>query len=217
MRLFTFDQWATLGSVATEPGDFVGIAIGPESDESTVRVNGALLQAGRVLPMRASSYTIARERIDYINPFANGILGSIARLQVMAFECPSELAVDVARPNGVYSAQASIPNGGVATTLVTVPFRGRRQAFFDIVGPADGTELTYSVIAYRWMRALGALRQKTLKTDTVLLDADLSYAFYIGGDDNAENWDALRVMITNNSAGAITWAVDVETIGEIGR
>ena len=49
MKVFTCDTWGTQDSFSTEAGNFVGVAIGPESHESMVRVGPLLLQSSRVL------------------------------------------------------------------------------------------------------------------------------------------------------------------------
>ena len=135
MRIQSAEDWATRLSFAAESGvcSWVGIAIGPRSDEGVVRVNGTLLQAGRALAMLAPTY-----KLDRVLGFV-GSLPSVKVLEVMCFETHAEMAAAMARANGLHSS-GLLPLGGVAgdyTRLLTVPFVGRRHAMFDVSAVAS--------------------------------------------------------------------------------
>src|SRR5690242_12485034 len=100
MRVEGFSDWGTVGKWSSpdsgESCPWAGIAIGPESDEGLGRVNGCLLQAGRVLPLRDRKYTVERVLGTTAAPLA-----TVASLQVLLFEHATELGVDVSRANGL--------------------------------------------------------------------------------------------------------------------
>jgi hypothetical protein len=219
MRVFNFEQWVTQPTAATESGGFVGVAIGPDSHESTVRVNDVLLQAGRVLPLRTDggAYRLSRERIPESNVSNVGGVPSIVRLQLLAFECPSELVANLPRPTVAYSAQSTAPATGNPTRVLTVPFRGRRPA--QILLSGSPATVTYQVKGLRYSPLLKASKELLLKAEAdVAMSADGTYGFNIGGTDHEESWDALAIELTTAVGAPVpTWTVDVDVIGESGN
>jgi len=220
VRVFNFENWLEQPSASTEAGHYYGIAIGSDSHESTVRANGALLQAGRALPLRSAggAYTLQRERI----PASVGNVGgipAITRLQVFCYECESELAgaASCNRPDLETSITAAVPATGNPVIIQTVPFRGRRAALV-VLTSGGFASVTYSIRGYRWSTALRAAKRVELKSEaSVAFQPDGTYAFYIGGTDNAECWDALELAITQAvGTGQQTYTADIACIGEIG-
>jgi len=234
VRVQTFPQWDSgqkavrtdRKNIPLEFRDYYGIAIAPQSDESIITVDGiGTLQAGRVLPMRAREYSLARVRpSDATLP--------IPTLQVLLFEHESEVR-EVPRPDRTFPNAAQIVDtqyGGF-----TVPFCGRRQAKIDIVtAPTAGDTLPafdYDVIGLTWNYTLAKVTRWDLKSEanvaaqrvsSTLNGAALtagglySYSFYIGGTDDEERWDALTLRIKNHSGETHTYVADISVIGELG-
>ncbi len=206
MKIFTVNDWSGIAAaVQSDPAPsgcgWYGIAIGPESDEGRIRVNGIMLQAGRVLPLRAASYELAR---------VTTADASIARLQVMLFESPAEIGVEVARPNGEFSELGFVATAA-SELVLTVPFVGRRQCRI-VLAPTTEDDLTaYSVIGYAHAPD-GTPHSETLATNAAP-DAGTN-AFYVGGTDNGECWDYLEIYATQPLTGLLN--VLATTIGEIG-
>jgi hypothetical protein len=222
VKLFTVENWATVPSTTTYDGCFVGVAIGPESDEGCVLVNGVLLQAGRVLPLAAKQYNVSRPNGDLeATGAAGGHLPSLTKLQLLLFTSRDELSCDVARPNrrvcvGVHNATAHVAR---------IPFRGRRQlacvisAFAPSV-PVD-TSYTYTVVGRRFCpnSRSGPATSPPYTIDVTLAsgavpDMSVPLAFYVGGTDNAECWD--EIVVSATSAMNAQMSIDSEAIGEIG-
>lgn len=210
------------------PCPFVGIAIGPDSDDARalVSTNDAkvTLQAGRVLPLRAGSYRIAKLiGSDGNSPFIT--------FQLLLFECLEELAAEIARPNGSYGKGEGSPNGPVTVDRAIVdssnpavvgawafPFSGRRQARVTIRNVTLAQPIDYSVIGVRWdtnaAAGAGAWVEKVLATATAQA---MPVAFYVGGTNEAECWDWIRLgIVSNTPATSGTVAVAADTIGEMG-
>ena len=208
MKLQRWENWNVLGRVSTAGGNFAGIAIGPDSEEGLVRVNGVLLQAGRVLPLPISGAYVIERVIGNVKlrddeDRSGEHPESVKRLEVLLFECKSELGTEVARPNHQHYARGDSP-------ILTVPFTGRRQA--QVVATLHSGEWSGMVISARyWSQGAGAMRTITLPNPGTV---GPSMAFYIGGTNEAENWHELRFAMT--TAGGSSLSVDVETIGEIG-
>lgn len=211
MQVFNFEQWASTSGVSTDPGNFVGIAIGDDSDEGTVRVNGSLLQAGRPRPLSSNggAYVIARERI----PQSIASLAAIAKLQLYMFECQAELAAALVRADKTYSASKAITVAGGATRLVTAAFRGRRQALVELA--SNQANVTYTVYGLRYLASKSAVLEHPLVTETLAsMSANGTYAFYVGGTNEGEHWDALALDVTTPADA--TWYADIVAIGEGG-
>lgn len=209
MRVFNFEQWASSPSVATDAGRFVGIAIGPESDEAIVRVGGLLLQAGRPLTVRSDGGAYSIERVGAP---ANAI-PSIARLQVVTFECLEEVEAFGCRANGRYGASSALTALGGWQRLATAPFVGRRQARFQLVTAAAGID--YRIIGLAYNSGARAVKESLLETVTgAVPDAGGTVAFYMGGSNEGECWDALALEVTPSIDDVVS--VDVATIGELG-
>ena len=217
MRILSFSQYGAAkdGRLSSDVADalddereYVGVAIGPRSDEARVQVDGELLEAGRILPLRNRSYKISRA-----TPYDNA-LSSIRYLELMLFEDLRELAVDVARPQGKYSETFT---GRNTTYSFEVPYVGRRQARFVVTG-AVGDTFTYSVNGRMYSDALRGVKSVLLKDGSAgqVIGATGTFSFYIGGTDNAECWDVLAVAVTIPDDASHTWTVDTATIGELG-
>jgi hypothetical protein len=231
--------WSKRGSWSTEPGEYVGVAIGPESDEGRVYIDGHLLQAGRVLALRAhgSSYAVTRA----VGPASGFVLedgnndptalGAVKRCQLMLFECAGELAAEVARPNGEYNTtrlsgdvtSTDVDNSAAARILVA-PFTGRREmrVYIKRSGPeAGGAALGlwgYTVIGRRWSESQQAVIETTLEDVTALDDDEVTT--YLGGTNEAEAWDEIAVDVHTEPEDAAPataqFTADITTVGEIG-
>ncbi len=235
MKLQTFDQWGDQNRVVTDDSDschtWYGIAIGPDSDDGIVLVDGHTLQGGRVLPLRQSRYSLQRTV-----PFdvgagaeitgAGARLRNIRQLQVALLEDPSELAVEYARPNGHYSGYASqasdvsepSPPGIPVITPIPplvkrfhVPFTGRRQ-MHAVISAYTANPWDYTVKGWSWSPSIKGLVAIELASASALVDQFVS--FYIGGTNEAERWDIITIDVAGDSAELFYF--DVETIGEIG-
>lgn len=235
MRVIPFPDWDTRDVARTDrrrdpgPGgerEFIGVAIGPRSDESVVEVDGFELQAGRVLALSARDYTIKRVR-----PRSGFI--PVKHLELVCFEHPGELATETARPNRRYSGNATILDTQFGS--VTVPFCGRREAKIMITTNPNGGNTApvfdYEVIGFSWIDSLGTAmpwgmrnevapvlqRPSLTQAGGVLTPGGLyEYSFYTGGTDNGEAWDSLMVRIHNRAGETHQYFVDVVTIGEMG-
>lgn len=219
MKVFTCETWAAQDSYQTDAGNFVGLAIGPESHEAIVRVGPLLLQAGRVLALSSEggSYNLTRHKITKAG---GALLPEIARLQIIAFECQAELAAEVARPNGTFStASAGVDVSAsvwpAVTTVLDLPFIGRRQAMLSL-NNVDVSKVGCTITGRRFNASKGAIESIVLSTvqpgdytGTVIAD-------HVGGTNEGEIFHALRISAGFSVGGAQNVFVDVECIGEIG-
>lgn len=222
MKFQSFSDWGKTRCVQTDPSEteFVGIAIGPNSDEGLVLVGDIPLQAGRVLPLRSKKYGIERARpldiTDTANPGPTGSkLASLRTLSLLMFEDVAELGGNYDRADGVYDATNIVIAGNATTLALAVPFVGRREALFVVTSETIGANpFSYSVKGARYMRSSGEIERYVLHADAnATLSADETLAFYVGGNDNAEKWDQLELYISTTG----TWAIDADTIGELGH
>lgn len=216
MRSFSVPNWANRDSVPTDSApsgtSWVGIAIGPRSQEAVVEIDGVLLQAGRVLPLRSTQYNVKRVRPR------DAALTCIASLELMLFECEAELGAEVARPNGIFSQAQAFPAAD-GTMTYTIPFVGRRQALFNVY-TAKEFPFSYTLRGLRYQNSMRQVTKTDLHAEASIqtVTPEWTYAFYVGGTDNAECWDALEFAVADTSGtddGDIL-GLDVETIGEIG-
>jgi hypothetical protein len=212
MQIVRIEGWRASASAVMPTSEggcpFAGIAIGPESEVGRVRVNGRLLQAGRVLALRENSY-----RVTHDLPLAawTGFdTGSV--LELMLFESVAELASEVSRPNGQFSASIAPVDTGAEIELLVIPFEGRRQCRVNIT--AGGTEvLDYRIVGRYWSAARAAVVEVEIDSGTDVTTLSRVY----GGTNEAEAWFEIAVYVTVDAAvGVITGTVDAETIGEIG-
>lgn len=238
MYVVPIGDWPTRQDVRAGKGRCFGIAIGPNSHEARVYVDGQLLQAGRVLPLRSSDgYSVSRATGVATSTNADGYpsaeqyLTSIKMLSLMVFECAEELACEVARPDHEFSTEqdteADSPGtgegdqGAEALPLV-VPFVGRRQAQVRMHRTAvsgGAGKWGYRIVGLKWSASLKTLLATTLREVTGL-DTD-EEATMVGGVDEAEDYHQLAIYVTaedgaDAAATTQTFAVDVTTIGEIG-
>lgn len=206
MKIQTINGWNAMKSnksLANACGSWKGIAIGPESEEGRVLVDGHILQSGRILPLSSSQYTLEREYAlsTELGPDA------ITKLQVMLFDSVGELVVPVARPNHRFRAYHL--GTGVHTSVLTVPYVGRRQAMFAF--SPNTTLLRYEVIG-RIIQTNGDF------IDITLVDVSgafaTPFAIYVGGTNEAENYHTLQLKLQMTNTEEID--VVCETIGEIG-
>lgn len=214
MRVFNCDTWAGVDSFATDAGNFVGVAIGPESEEALVRVGGLLLQAGRVLPLSSSSgsYTAARVRVP------TSVLAEIGKLQLLAFECHEELACEVARPTNTFSSSISgvdVAAWTAATSVLTLPFRGRRHAMVSLHN-SDVSKIGMLIVGRRYHASKRAVETRTLVTINPGDYSGTTIAVHVGGTNDSEAWDGLTVQAGHTGASDAVVYVDVECIGELG-
>lgn len=209
---------------------FVGIAIGPDSEEARIRVScdgiahEVTLQSGRVLPLRASNYRLTK----LVGP-TDGEGSPSNLLQIVLFECAEELAAEVARPNHRYSigedsdtGPLQVDDGGVlepalpafAGAVFGFPYAGRRQARIDIRDVDLAEPIDYAVIGMRWDEHSDTYQPVVIASATA---AVMPVSFYVGGTNEAEAWEWVKIAIASNTAAATGFvAVSAETIGEIG-
>jgi hypothetical protein len=216
VKVFPFETWAAQDSVATDGGNFCGLAIGPSSDEAIVRVGELVLQAGRSLPFASSggAYTITRHSVPK-NTFTE-----IAKLQILAFECEAELACEVARPTGTYSSSSVGVNVAASawTTVadvVSVPFIGRRHAMVSLHN-SDVSKIGMVILGRRYNASLRAVETATLVTINPGDYTGTTMAVHVGGTNDAECWHSLKIQAGHTGAVDAVVFVDVECIGEIG-
>lgn len=232
MKVITFEDWGIASEGATfdtlafdDVGGrecrYVGIAIGPDSDDARVLVEcdgGTIvtLQSGRVLPLRGRSYKLTKViGTDGDSP--------MVRLQVLLFECAEELAAEVARPTTRYESGAvDVDDGGVLepadpTPVLGswgVPFVGRRQARITIRNGTLGQPIDYAVIGVVWDTNANAWVETVIAEATA---AAMPVSFYVGGTNEGECWDWLRIAIVSNTAAATgTVFIIADVTGEIG-
>lgn len=238
MRIAPWENYAFSNEwVTPEPAPgkcWHGIAIGPDSDEGVVLVDGHKLQAGRVLPLRSSgAYKLTRATGKAPPTLADlseiTYLLHVRRCQVMLFESPEELAVEVARPNGEYSSRAAQGNvagiltlaggAGVETRVLTIPFVGRRQALVRLFMVASTQEHPVRVAGRRWDPVTDAVVETTLveSTTTSTGGAPSTFSYVVGGTNEAESYHELVAYVAEHAAalGATCYG-DGESIGEIG-
>lgn len=220
MRLVPFNQWASQDRVPVEDDAmerWAGITIGPDSDEARVRIDDRMLQAGIVLPLQARRFALSRVRPQ------DAQLASIQQLQIALLE-PSEITFSYRRPAVDKSSVLAI--GAGATATASFPFVGRRQAAFVLQSDdMQAGKISYSVWGLRWSFAKRKVVYYELKTETPTFDTstpqgegspDNSYAFDLGGTNEAEPWDVIRIDVTNAALAACTVNVDFQGLGEIG-
>jgi len=212
MRVARWENWGELAKVQTDAGPFVGLAIGPNSDEAMVLVDGVLLQSGRVLPLATKgAYTITRINGLPGTTDEATMLTSIKRLELLLFECPDEFAATVSRPNAQYSVTVvGLPIWPTTDRALTIPFVGRRQCLFTFDSGAAGSSGCL-VYGRRYSRER---RQITEVLLTTIAPLTVPHAHYMGGFDNAENWHELA--FDSSSTDGSAFIIEAETIGEAG-
>lgn len=214
MRIQGFSAWNAQPQVTSDPHQsaWAGIAIGPGSDEGLVLIDGVPLQAGRVHPVRQSRYTVKHVR-PIGEQSGDQSLDCIKGLNLILFEHAAELGCEIARPNQSYSVRDFVSSE--ETLALSVPFVGRRQALFMLTSPDLGVaSFGYKIKGVRWQYSSRSVQRYTGPVDaTANLDENGSLALYVGGEDNAEEWDALELYLDTDGS---TFNVDVDTIGEIG-
>lgn len=215
MRVEETNDWAATGKWSTPPSDgdcpWAGIALGPESDEGIVRVNGVLLQAGRALALRSRLYTIERVLGD-----AGAPLATVARMQVMLFEHASELAAEFPRANGLYGTRDQpAASDTVYAPVCRFPFTGRRQARVNLLAsapPASGDH-KYQIVGRAYSPTTRTVTEHVLRQDVDFQAPDRA-SFVIGGTNEQECWHELSILVVTGDGVGVTVACDVETIGE---
>lgn len=235
MRMCNIDRWPYANTVRTDntnagAGKFCGIAIGPNSDEGYIEVDGYPLQAGRVLPLRTvDGYSIKRMTgVAPINTDDTGTvqnLLAVRRLTLMLFECPEELACEVARANGRYTTRSTNPAGiatggiGVYSRILTFPAVGRRQAIITTRMVVSDLAHAYRIIGRRYNAAAGVVLEFVL-VDTTMTAVGGTPSLardIVGGNDLAESYDEYAVDVAGIGAQPTAAATcEAETIGEIG-
>lgn len=221
MKIQTYPgNWAA-AATWTPPGPapgacpYVGIAIGPQSDEGAIFVNDVLLQAGRVLalPASAAGYRVTRAH-------AAGQFTSLSRLDVMLFEHQAELGAAVHRANLAYASVAggvNVVTEAAFTDVLRIPFHGRRQARIVVRGTTSMLS-TVRVVGTYWSEARGALQTKWLEEVAMEVDDDdtvAEAAIYVGGTNEAEAWTELVASVQLAAAGAEVYYADALAIGEL--
>ena len=198
---------------------YAGIALGPESEEGVVRVNGALLQAGRVLPLTATSYQIERVlgRVLGADPGDPHALPSVGRLEVLLFESPHELGACVARANGRHEASVVVASDVVWTEVVRVPFAGRRAALLALVAAAPGAgSHAARVVGRRFSVSRQVVEEFLLVEDEPFSPSADRLALVLGGTDEAELYHELVVYMRTGDGVAVAAHADVETVDQEG-
>lgn len=232
MRVERFPEWGQQDKTTTtltrdDGSNWIGCAIGPQSDESRVYVDGVLLQGGRVVPVEGRTLTITRVRPRFSSlPIQN--------LELALLEDARELTVETSRPDGLYSTTLNIPDTNY--DQLVAPFCGRRMAKVTIMttdtGGAVQPVFDYWIYGLQWLATLNKVVPVLLKTETPTMTKVFNppftpggvapppsfwtYSFYVGGIDNAEQWDALDIIIHNRAGEQHSYAIDISTIGEMG-
>lgn len=220
MRIVVHPSWSDVLRWVIPPSEgavYCGIAIGPGSDEGIVRVNDFPLQAGRVLPLQSDKYTITKVR-PLKSQIVTGVdtgLDCIQSLELILFTNPGELGATIPRADGYFFAPNFLASGALAPVL-SVPFVGRRQALFTISSQDLGAgTFSYTIYGVKYDRTSNRIFRYPLHVATlVTLSTSRTYAFYIGGMDNAEIWDALDLRL--GVANGFNFAVGCQTLGEDG-
>lgn len=218
MRLQTFDQWRQLVGCQTltrKDGDYLGVAIGPTSDEGRCLIDGELLTAGRILPIRGSRFQVSRARPRDLS----GGLDCIRSLQLALIEYPEELAIqEWSRPSATFSAGAEQAGGGTLPAFaagaylaaLVVPTVNRLGVQF-MIWSADSTTFSYRVTGLKWSYDSATLRAYAMQTSAVALNLDpinRTAVFYVENED----YDAIFVAI--NPTDPATFRVDGTAFGE---
>jgi len=225
-------DWFTRGTYEVNAPDsscpYYGIAIGPDSDEGLVVVNGVTLQAGKVLPIKAARYTVTNVRPSYDpNGGAGGRgvnrseLALFKQLQLVVLESPAELALaSWGRANREYSSGLLDPTEAQSIFgTFMVPFVGRKRCRFQLTfngfdAGAPGVPINYLVTGWRWAPTERTFNESVLATvSNVTSDAEGTIAFYIEN----ELWDVLKLFVWYSSApgSADAW-FNATTSGESG-
>ncbi len=215
MRIVRITDWASrerYGVPASGQCPYVGIAIGPGSDDGYVQVENTILQSGRVLPISSGGYTITKLLGSAAAPLA-----SVKVLELMCFEHLHELVVPVARANGIYAEKLIAVAGaaGVFSPIITIPFIARPKARVYLkasAAPAVGSH-SYKAIVRTYSARRGLVDEQTLVTanfGAALADS----SFYIGGTNEGESWHEVRIEGANGDGVAVTMSAEVETVGE---
>lgn len=215
MRVFNCPTWSAQDTFQAGADRFCGLAIGPDSHESIVRVGELLLQSGRVLALGTTGgYSITRHKV----PSAQ--FSEISTLQILAFECAEEMAGEYARPNATFSnaitgTDVSGSAWTAAATVLDVPFIGRRQAMIALHN-ADVSKIGMLVLGRRYNASKRTVESFTLSTVNPGDFTGTMMALHIGGTNEAEVWHSLRIQCGQTGAADAVVFVDVECIGEIG-
>ncbi len=216
MEIERTGEWASLARwqtrAAPPPGsrEWMGVAIGPGSDEGLVRINGVLCAAGRFLPLRAMSYSIER---------VHGVAGTwseTATLELCLYAC-GDVVGDVSRAPADYAFPAVAVNAAGWTRVGVVPFSGRSTA---MVAPfVTGDVLGYRVIGRYYSKAEGAVKENTIVSVAAVNGSGIQDAvFFVGGNgDNAEPYYELAIELECDDVGGTTGGADVRVYGEVGR
>jgi len=212
VRVERITDWPTRASFTTQATvrPIVGVAVGPSSDEGIVRIGDFRLQAGRVMPLPPATYYVtATHDIPFDAPSA---FPATAILELLLFDDPSELACEVARANGRYSATGAVVNAAGYTRALTIPFAGRRQC--RLSGRINGaTDLGYQIVGRLFSPGQAAVRERTLLTVAAVVGVR-DFVEVLGGLDNAEVYHELALEL--RGSGVDTANVEAEAIGEIG-
>jgi hypothetical protein len=229
VRIVSFPDWFSRANVeASAPqGDcaYYGIAIGPDSDEGIVNVNGYTLQAGHPLALRSTRYTISNVRPVFSPAIPIAAVKAIAQLQIMLFESPEELAIGLAgRPDRPYNSGLVNPGTTLATAgQLFVPFVGRKRCLVQLIfnggagGP--GVPINYSASGFRYSPDRGFPEALTTLVTVTNVTSDSNpgtgtIAFYIEN----EIWEALWINVWYSAAPATSDAwIDAITSGEHSR
>ena len=231
MQIFSYPTWGNAQNVQIEPPRgrkaWAGIAIGPNSEEAIVEVSGVgILQAGRIYPAAVAHAVVKRVR-----PIDSNIPINI--LDLVLFEDPAELAIGsaVARANASYHRNMQQLNAGGSYTY-KVPFAGRRKAqvVFSCSSGSATTTYDYTVFGLKWNyvenivvayplhSASNEWTQQGVGTvpDIGINNTYCVNAFYVGGTNEGEDWDALAIYVKNTGAAPRFIDCDVTLIGDSG-
>ena len=212
MRIFTVNNWNDLNEAVTDSGCFVGVAIGPDSDEGVVKVNGVTLAGGRALPLKAKNYVVERLRSGGVHK---------PTLQLMLFEHLEELACNVARPNRRYTAHDT--QGVGLIKRLNIPFTNRKHAQITITAYDGGGESAAGLVT-RYMvqgscgptyEGIGGLPTGNTFEIVDEVVSDTTISFHIGGTDHAEMYDYLAIW-ADHDASADGLSIIAEVSGELG-
>lgn len=219
--------------LALPAGDYVGFAMGIESEYSQLRVNGQLVQACRILPLEVRGVP----RIEPANgeawggayypngglPWQGHLIGFLRGATIIN---PGARVARHYEQRTLNAALAAAWNGADANELV-VPFTGRTRVLVSMMTTSGTARLQFGVYGRRYLSRSMAAKvgapykyaplevtpQVVPAYDTLDQDTNgvVSFEWIEGGTDHEESYDEIVVMYGKHIAdSAITCDAHVE-------
>lgn len=140
-------------------GSYKAFALAAESDYDQILVNGALLAAGRVLMLNASTVKfeyVRGPRTDLVdgNGTHTSYLAQRPKAAIVAFECGDQIVNPGPRAARRYGFRGrTIAGTAVNVNELVFPFSGRRHFHYSLTAMSVATEaLKYCILGRRWPR-----------------------------------------------------------------